>query len=302
MEVMATSPAAGLVLEDAQARAVIDARGGGAIASYTSRLGGRAITWIAPPPPDARDAGAPGCFPLVPYSNRIRGGRFSCAGRHVSLPAEPIRDPHFEHGHGWRAAWRIVDRGTRHALLHFRHEADAWPWSYEAMQSIALDAGALVVELAVVNCGHAPMPMGFGLHPFFTRTPRTRLRAAVTGMWETDAEILPTTLAAVPARADLAAGATIDAVDLDNVFTGWDGRAAIERPEDDARLIVTADAPLRFLVVYAPPGQPYFCAEPVSNTTDAFNLAAAGRPDTGMLVLAPGERVAATIRLEPAAM
>lgn len=299
---MTPSPAAGLVLEDAHGRAVIDARGGGAIASYATRLGGADITWIAPPPPDSRDAGATGCFPLIPYSNRIRGGRFAFDDRQVTLPVDRTRDPHFEHGHGWRAPWRIVDHGAGHVLLHFRHEADAWPWSYEAMQSIALDAGALVVELTVVNCGHAPMPMGFGLHPFFTRTPRTRLRAAVAGMWETDAEILPTTLGPVPARADLVAGVTLDAVDLDNVFTGWDGRAAIERPEDRARLVITADPPLRFLVVYAPPGQPYFCAEPVSNATDAFNLTAAGRTDTGMIVLAPGERVAATIRLQPETM
>ena len=43
--------------------------------------------------------------------------------------------------------------------------------------------------------------------------------------------------------------------------------------------------PLGFLVVYTPPGEDFFCAEPVSNATDAFNLAAAGRTDTGMLVL-----------------
>jgi aldose 1-epimerase len=49
--------------------------------------------------------------------------------------------------------------------------------------------------------------------------------------------------------------------------------------------------------VYTPPGQSFFCAEPVSHITDAFNLAAAGQRDTGMLTLAPGESVRAAFTL-----
>jgi aldose 1-epimerase len=52
-------------------------------------------------------------------------------------------------------------------------------------------------------------------------------------------------------------------------------------------------------VVYTPPGQSFFCAEPVSHITDAFNRAAAGQADTGMLTLAPGETVGVTLRLTP---
>ena len=60
-----------------------------------------------------------------------------------------------------------------------------------------------------------------------------------------------------------------------------------------------ADPPLGFLVVYSPAGEDYFCAEPVSHCTDAFNLAAQGRADTGMLTLQPGASVSATVRLRP---
>jgi aldose 1-epimerase len=52
-------------------------------------------------------------------------------------------------------------------------------------------------------------------------------------------------------------------------------------------------------VVYTPPGEAFFCVEPVSHITDAFNLAAAGRTDTGMLSLLPGESVRATLTLTP---
>ena len=46
---------------------------------------------------------------------------------------------------------------------------------------------------------------------------------------------------------------------------------------------MTATAALGFLVVHTPSGEDYFCAEPVSNCTDAFNLVHT-RADTGMLV------------------
>ncbi len=60
-----------------------------------------------------------------------------------------------------------------------------------------------------------------------------------------------------------------------------------------------ADPQLRFLVVYTPPGEPFFCVEPVSNCTDAFNLHAEGRDDTGTRILQPGDSLAATVRFEP---
>jgi aldose 1-epimerase len=80
-----------------------------------------------------------------------------------------------------------------------------------------------------------------------------------------------------------------DAVALDNCFVGWSRRATIDWPELGARLVIRAEPPLDCLVVYTPAGRPFFCLEPVSHVTDAFNLAAAGRRDSGMLVLEPGE-------------
>ena len=95
--------------------------------------------------------------------------------------------------------------------------------------------------------------------------------------------------------ADLTAGIAIEDVELDNVFTGWSGEAVIAWPEYRLELAMSASAPLRFLVVYVPGNESYFCAEPVSNSTDAFNLGRS-RDDTGMLVLEPGDQARATIR------
>ena len=55
-------------------------------------------------------------FPLVPYSNRIRAGRFSFRGRAVVEPLNRPPERHAIHGHGWQARWQPTDvRGRRRA-------------------------------------------------------------------------------------------------------------------------------------------------------------------------------------------
>jgi aldose 1-epimerase len=102
---------------------------------------------------------------------------------------------------------------------------------------------------------------------------------------------------APPPDRDPGRGLAVNRVALDNAFVGWDGQAVVTWPERRVRLRLAASALLGTLVVYSPPGQSFFCAEPVSHITDAFNLAAAGQADTGMLTLAPGETVRVTLRL-----
>ena len=121
----------------------------------------------------------------------------------------------------------------------------------------------------------------------------------MTGLWLTDAEILPTVCVTPPPDRDPRLGLAVDRVALDNVFVGWDRTAVITWPEQRAQLRLSARGPLATLVVYTPPGEAFFCAEPVSHITDAFNLAAAGRQDTGMLSLAPGESARAALSLVP---
>src|SRR3546814_12379771 len=107
-------------------------------------------------------------------------------------------------------------------------------------------------------------------------------------MWATDAEVMPTALVAPAAGADPNAGLLPDRIALDNCFTGFSGRAVIAWPERGAALTLEADPALAFLVVYTPPGAAFFCAEPVSQCTDAVKLADAGRRHTGLTTMPPG--------------
>jgi aldose 1-epimerase len=157
------------------------------------------------------------------------------------------------------------------------------------------------ITTEVENTGRDVMPAGIGQHPYLPRTPQTRLTAGVTGMWRGDAEVMPLDHASpAPAPYDIQSGLLPDRVAMDTCFTGFDGRALVEWPERRARMAIESDAVLPFLVVYTPPGQDHMCVEPVSHMIDAFNLAAAGRTDTGMRVLAPGERLSGTMVFRPA--
>jgi aldose 1-epimerase len=248
-----------------------------------------------PQPGDPFESAA---FALVPYSNRIRAGRFSFRGCDVRLPLNRPPERHSIHGLGWQTVWRPLHVREQEATLQFRHDAGAWPWAFGATQHFTLEPSRLTVALALTNESDAAMPAGLGWHPYFPRTPRTKLTADVQAMWLTDDEVMPTTLAAPTGEADLSRGALVDAVALDNCFAGWRRRAVIEWPEADTRVVMTAEAPLDFLVVYTPRGRPLFCVEPVSHVTDAFNLAAAGRSDAGARTLEPGETLRAVVTLK----
>jgi aldose 1-epimerase len=246
------------------------------------------------------DIEAVSCFPLTPFSNRLRRGRFTFEGRDIVLPAN-TSEPHAQHGHGWQRPWRVANAGAERAILRLEHKSGDWPFDYTAEQRFRLSAGGLEMELVVRNDDDRPMPYGFGLHPYFPRTPKCLLSASVSGFWETDGEVMPVRYIAPPPRLDPSAGLPVAERSMDNAFTGWSGRAVIDWPERTTRLTMIATAPLRVLVVYIPPGEDYFCAEPVSNITDAFNLVHQ-RSDTGMLVLPPGSSISAALTLQPDAI
>jgi aldose 1-epimerase len=278
---------------------------GGSIAHYRWIDGPRAHDWLRP---TAREDLLPGtadrlaCFPLVPFSNRIRDGRFDFGGHAIRLPLNQWPQPHAEHGHGWQHPWDVVERAADRLALEFDHPADAWPFAYRARQEFVLTEDELRVTLSAENRGGETMPVGLGLHPYFPRTPRCRLSARVDAMWATDDEVMPTALTGADPRLADGNGMPVAATVLDNAFTGWRREATIEWPEHRARLRIEADPPLDFLVVYTPAAEDYFCAEPVSHCTDAFNLAVQGRSDTGMLTLDSGAILPVSVRFRPSVM
>ena len=300
---MSQAPVDVIELRAGTATLVVSPVAGGSITRYASAHNDRMFEWMRPALADAvqtRSAGSTSSFPLVPFSNRIRDARFRFRGRTIQLPQNFRPGPHAIHGHGWRQPWGVVSQAAPSLTLEYRHTADAWPWAYRAEQRFALSPDRLTVRFAVTNESADPMPVGFGLHPYFVRTPAVRFRAAVGQMWQTDSNAMPTALVAAPPGLPLDAdGLSPDATVLDNNFLGFGGRARVEWPEWNAGLDVAADPIFSCLVIYTPEGRDFFCAEPTTICIDGFNLADQGRTDTGIIVLDPGDTSAGDVTFTP---
>ncbi len=235
-----------------------------------------------------------GCYPLVPWSNRIREGRFSFGGRSVDL-GYPAALPHGLHGFAQRLPWHVSAVSDEALTMTLRHDAAAgWPWSFEATQRVRLDPAGLTLEISVTNAGPEAMPAGLGVHPYFACESGDRLQFTAHVLWERDEAlcgIAARTLDADASRHHAAVGA-----DDTRYLAGFEGIAALAR-RDGSRVLVETGAPFDHLVLHVPEGAPYACVEPVSHVADAFNLAAAGVGGTGFRVLEPGEALAGVVRM-----
>jgi len=137
----------------------------------------------------------------------------------------------------------------------------------------------------------SPVPIGVGLHPFFTRDDDTTLACKAARVWLADAEVLPTTRVEVPPRWDFSTQRKLGNIVLDNCFDGWDGQATITWPSRGLRVDIEASPVFAYAVIYVPEGRPYFCFEPVSHANNGFALHQLGVEDVGYRLLAKGDRL-----------
>ncbi len=260
---------------------------GGSVARF-DHIDANGVTPIFRPAPEAMaDVLQAGCFPLVPFCNRVRSGRFRFGGREIVLAPNLPPQPHPLHGQGWRAAWRVAKHSGVVAELVYAHHPGEWPWAYEARQRFTLTPDALEIVLSCRNLSAEPMPCGLGLHPFFVADAQTVLDAAVETVWTVDDEIMPVAEQPAIGRYDLR-DRRISGAALDNGYGGWSGEARITWPAAGLALLIRSPDARRFQV-YAPPEGGLFCAEPVTNANDVFSNPAAQWEALGLTLLAEGE-------------
>jgi aldose 1-epimerase len=218
------------------------------------------------------------------------------------LPLNFDDHPHSIHGVGWQSTWDLTKHTDTQVVLELSYDGAGWPFPFHASQTVTLHGADLLHEITMTNLAEAAMPAGLGWHPYFPRHGRAILRAAVDAVWLTDETCLPTERVPCLDHWDLSAGADVDDLRCDNQFEPWNRRAQIVWPEKSMSIEMAASAGLERLVVYAPAGDDFFCVEPVSHITNAFNRRAAGAENTGMRILAPGESWRAWMKLSPSAI
>lgn len=266
---------------------------GGAVANFTHD----GTPLFRPPPAEGLVAARSlGCYPLVPFSNRIKEGRFRFGGvRYQAGPVGPIDPLHAIHGDGFRHPWQVVASGPKAATLVYQHDgAEGWPFSYRAIQHFDLSDTGLTVRMTLTNEDIRAFPAGLGLHPFFPKAGATLTTYAPT-FWKSDETRLPLLEMPVPPAWDFAGGRVMAEIELDNCFAGWSRRAIVRWRDKGLSLTMTADPIFGKVVIYSPMGQDFFCAEPVTHLNNAINLRAAGVSDSGVVDLSPGESLSGAV-------
>lgn len=260
---------------------------GGSIKAWQRLADGRAL--LRPGNSAATSARQLGCYPLIPWSNRIAGGGFDTPEGWQALPANTEGSPLAVHGSAWQQPWQVLEQDRQAVLLRLRSQV---PFAYQAEQLISLRDDCLSIELTVTHQARRSAWHGLGLHPYFPRSAATRVQARARQAWLCDAERLSTQQVPIPPEWDLHQARPLPQTLVDNAFSGWDGRCRIVQEDAGYSLECQAQGFGLFLL-YCPTDQPFFCFEPVSHPVNAHHLP--GRP--GLILLQQGQSQRASWRM-----
>ncbi|WP_349254293.1 aldose 1-epimerase [Rhizobium sp. CB3171] len=291
-------------LTDSGLTARLSTRGGIVLGLWWERNGAR-LPLLREAPSDEADARSSGCYPLVPFGNRVKGNRFTFRGKDYVFEPNTPWDPHYLHGEGWQSEWAVLSQSGSEAEIGFSHAGHGTPYAYEARQRFAIHDGCFDMHLDVRNLGPEALPFGLGWHPYFPMTSAATLKAPARRFWTEVEGWLPGEAADIPGDLNFATARGLPYRWVNNGFEGWDGVAEIVWPEHDTRLHLMADQQLRHYFIFISdagfdPGfqRDYFCFEPMSHLANGHNL-----PDLGDLtLLEPGEAMSVSLQLRPEAI
>lgn len=222
-----------------------------------------------------------GCYPLLPWSNRISEGGFATPSGWQPLLANTEHPTLSVHGTAWQQPWQIIAAAADNAHLQLDSQS---PFPYRADLHVKLRDGRLTLTLQATHMGTTATWYGLGLHPYLTRTAHTQLQASAQGVWLCDDSRLSTQWVAHVDGWDFTEAAALPQELVDNAFTAWPGSARIIQRDAGYQLLCQAQGSEVFLL-YCPPGKDFFCFEPVTHPVNAHHLP--GRP--GLQLLEPGQ-------------
>ena len=244
---------------------------------------------------------------LVPWPNRLAGGRYEFGGEMQQLA---IAEPH--HGnaiHGlvrW-SSWDLLEAtASRVRMGHVLWPQAGYPFNLALELEYELSDAGLRVTMRAENVGRTLAPYGAGMHPY--------VRAELGGIdgsvlcvgaenWlEADERKIPTgrVMSVAGTRYDFRRPRSLAGTGMDTAFTGLlrdaDGTARAELRSSDGgrRVTVWMDPHFEYLMLFTGDGlseserRRSIGVEPMTCAPDAFHNG------LGLRVLEPGERVSGT--------
>jgi len=240
-------------------------------------------------------------YVLLPYSNRIRDGRFEFQGKVIQLENS---QKHAIHGTLRDQPWEILSASKSQLLAKFDSRGAQpinWPWALSAVCEMSIEESALSCRLQVTNEDTTAMPMGGGWHPYFVRQlmrEPAQLTIPVSSVYpDTNGDCLPTGAPeALPDILTFLDNKKLPADQrIDHCFAGLRGPMKIRWEDAGVTLTLHASENCTHAVLYNP-DQPWFALEPVTHANDAINLVQRGI-DAGLETLEPGKTWQAELQL-----
>jgi aldose 1-epimerase len=273
---------------------------GGVIWRLVAKTARGEVPLLRPPAEDTpRLPRRSGCYPLLPFGNRIAGNGFTFEGEDYTFAPNTDWDPLVLHGDGWLNAWSVAEATATHAVLRSTSRAGG-AFQYDAEQAFSIEGSALTVTMTITNRGARAMPFGFGWHPYLPAHPDTTIKTTASDYWEEGEFSLPTRRAPLPADLDFTNPRGVPGRRINNGFEGWDGRAEISAPSTGVTTLITATEELRRSFIFVPDPLeppvhpvPFFAFEPMSHTANAHNLGG----DGGLKRLAPDESLTGSMTI-----
>jgi len=243
-----------------------------------------------------------GSYIMVPWSNRIPGGRFEFEGKTYVVRTN-FPDGTAIHGDVRKRPWEVVKATPVHfeARLDSRSLKD-WNYPFHLMcdHRIRLEGPSLHIQMTLKNVDKERAPVGMGYHPFFKRRLRpghqeAELALPARKVYPAVACIPQGQAQAVSGKEDLREAKPLGTPDLDHGYTDFSEPGfRILYPEEGVEVRAEMDPVFAHAVVYIPnddsgQGREFFAVEPVTHATNGFNLFNQGWEGTGVKVLEPGE-------------
>jgi aldose 1-epimerase len=242
-------------------------------------------------PMEARDALAWGCYAMVPWPNRIRGGAFAFEGKEFRL--SPDSSGHALHGLGVTRPWHVEWRTTAAIGMSLDLQDAGWPWPARVLQRVDVADDEVRLAIDITAPVGVRFPAGCGWHPWFLRTlgeeRDARVLVDANEYYELE-DMIPTgRILPADGDSDLRAFPMIGARRLDDCYR--DLRAPLRLRWGSIELTMRVSPNVKYAVVYTPPHA--VCVEPQTCAIDAFNLDARGSV-AGTAVVDAGHPLSAT--------
>ncbi len=263
-----------------------------------------------------KQRGFTGNFVLWPFPNRVRNRRYTYQGKQYSLEEVPRPEAHLVHGLVFDQPWQyeqpVATSSSASVTTFIDMTPDhpyyrSYPFPSRLSLTYTLTDKELNITYHVQNKGTQTLPYGFGLHPYFSLLSgpeETLVSVPAEAIMEAKNE-LPTGRVfnlneLMYAMYDLRSSLPVKYLKLDHVYTNLrkNAPAIIDYKKQNIQLAITTSDDFTHAVLYTPEGEPYFCVEQQTCSTDAINfhnLGAEMQQLAHLLEVAPGETATGTV-------